>query len=73
MEAAKRYGTINLKGIYDKSSSILTEEESSSTGVPDRVPEQHTRKNLEPWETGQRKENSDHRQTIRKVRVRISK
>ena len=38
MEAAKRYGTINLKGIYDKSSSILTEEESSSSEYQNESP-----------------------------------
>ena len=32
------------------------------------------RKNLEPWEqTGQRKENSDHRHNYQEVRVRITK
>ena len=49
MEHSKgRHGTINLKGIYEKSSSILTEEESSSSGKPIRVPGD-IRKNLEPW------------------------
>ena len=43
-----------MKGIYDKSSSILTEEESSRTGNHTESPD-NKKKNLEPWRAGQRK------------------